>query len=531
MCFPSLLPIKNVDKYNWAGDLIVNEPIVLSFRKVPETKKRYKIDVRDFIKSNGNALIGQELKRIRDIADKVRAYRKSRKVNGSSEFFLSKKVDSFDFRANVILASMYERFVYDHKENDDPWLMPDELLSIKKGDCEDFAFLLASLLISSGISSYNVRVVLGKVIIQLDDDSYEDAKGHAWVMYKQENGLWKVLEPTIMSVKVDKKNTNDNPTEPLHKNAASIEYIPEFVFNDDHLWVMTSNQKEVYSQKKIKATIQSDIQKKWNQLDVSFHGQVHKNIITELIDDKDNHFEQFKDLGKGFGRILLFGPVVDRIDNFFSHDYDPIEHFDNGYIKEGWDKVNENINKFKANRNDIFPLCLAVHAVADFYAHSTYPHFALPVNGEIPICDFQNLDQQTREIDYLTDPIFKGKWGVFSQNVSLMGGQNRDALIKTWQGQLISGRYAQKGDDDNQGFIESLVPVPTETFKIATPMDRRAALPHHDEIAVDDKKMDVAHKLYSGIPNGNLSYENQFNTRYNLAKAHIKSMLITLKTP
>jgi Transglutaminase-like superfamily len=522
MCFPSLLPTKNVDKYNWEGDLIVNDPIVNAFRKVPGTNKKYKIDVRDFLRTHGNALIDQELREIRDFADKIKAYRQSRKANSSSRFSLSKEPGSFDFRVNMILAYMFERFIYERKEKNDPWLMPEETLRNGKGDCEDFAFLLASLLISSGISSYNVRVALGEVEIESDGDANYASKkfGHAWVMYRQESGVWKVLEPTVMSGKIDKKRPQitNNPVISQNKRAKSTEYKPEFVFNDDHLWIMhdTCKEYDAYSMENMKKTFEGKVQLRWNKLDVAFHGNVHKSIITEVINEANGALDQFSALKNGF----LFGEI-DRIDNIILHKYDPIEHFDNGYIKEGWDRVEENINKFKANRNDIFPLRLVVHAVADFYAHSTYAHFAQldPQTNRLPVCDFPNLRQQTNNnIDYLTDPIFANKWTQFSENTPLMNGHDRTDIIKSWKGQLISGRYAQKGD--SKSMFERMTPTPNDVFKNDVLLFTRGALPHHNEIAVDSDVKDAKHLLYNDT-----DYLHQFTQRFVLAKEHITKIL------
>jgi transglutaminase-like putative cysteine protease len=46
----------------------------------------------------------------------------------------------------------------------DTWLFPDETLALKRGDCEDISFLIASLLIASGISPYTVRVAIGYLL-------------------------------------------------------------------------------------------------------------------------------------------------------------------------------------------------------------------------------------------------------------------------------------------------------------------------------------------------------------------------------
>jgi hypothetical protein len=532
MCFPNSSHIINVEKYNWAGDLIVNTPVLLSFRKVPKTNKRYKIDVRDFIKAKGNALIDIELSKIRDFADKIKAYRKHREAAASSKFFLSKKMGAFDFRVDVIMAAMADKFVYSKSNKEDPWLMPEETLRNNEGDCEDFAFLLASLLISSGISSYNIRVALGKVKITYSDSFTDEPKGHAWVMYKQEDGKWKVLEPTLMAGKVKKNKSEikieDIPTKPA-KDVAAMEYIPQFVFNGDHLWVVKEDKKDQPDLMEVKSNFEDDINKRWNNLDVSFNGEIHQYIIKKAIDG----LPQFGELAKGFKKaFIFFGPVLDRIDNFLSIPYDPIEHFDNGYIDEGWVQVTKNIDKFKANRKDFLPLCKAVHAVADFYAHTTYVHFAqVDATGKLPICDFPNLQTLTNNsIDYETDASFAGKWGVgngqFSENALALNSNPRIDVVKTWKGKIISGRYAQVGDHKDP--IEGLCPVP-KIFDSDPLFFTRGAMPHHDEIAVDSGTIEKLHLLYNdNNPDDPKSYSNQFKIRRDLAIEHITGILKTI---
>lgn len=70
---------------------------------------------------------------------------------------------------------------YAYSRGSDPWQFPDETLHVKEGDCEDRALLIASLLIASGMSSYNVRVSLGKMQLWKSRSSYED-RDHVWVM-------------------------------------------------------------------------------------------------------------------------------------------------------------------------------------------------------------------------------------------------------------------------------------------------------------------------------------------------------------
>src|SRR5207302_1285057 len=67
--------------------------------------------------------------------------------------------------------------------------------------------------------------------------------------------------------------------------------------------------------------------------------------------------------------------------------YDPRDHFDNGYIDEGWATVTSNLNKFRATKTDWTSFGAAGHGIADFYAHSSYAHFTPLLNGSIPPYD------------------------------------------------------------------------------------------------------------------------------------------------
>jgi predicted transglutaminase-like cysteine proteinase len=65
------------------------------------------------------------------------------------------------------------------------WQFGKETVSLKTGDCEDFAILLCSLLRASGYSADDVYVVIGK-----------NAEGyHAWVKIKIDTIGWYNLEP------------------------------------------------------------------------------------------------------------------------------------------------------------------------------------------------------------------------------------------------------------------------------------------------------------------------------------------------
>jgi transglutaminase-like putative cysteine protease len=110
----------------------------------------------------------------------------------------------------------------------DFWQRPAETFERRRGDCEDMAVLLASLLITSGISAYNVRVVFGSVY-----DRQRGELGHAWVMYKTERGEWVPLD--ILAA------VEEIPTAASELTASNLpvaQYRPRYCFNRDHVWAV-----------------------------------------------------------------------------------------------------------------------------------------------------------------------------------------------------------------------------------------------------------------------------------------------------
>lgn len=71
--------------------------------------------------------------------------------------------------------------------SDDMWLFPDETLRASEGDCEDYAFLLASILLS-GEDHANTLVCLGEV--SFGKESFP----HAWVQVSNPDGTLLALD-------------------------------------------------------------------------------------------------------------------------------------------------------------------------------------------------------------------------------------------------------------------------------------------------------------------------------------------------
>lgn len=288
-------------QWNWEGDTIIHDPIIEACRKVPGTDKRFDIDIREFITGKDNSVIRRVVGKIAEGLP-----------TDERTLFLSRQKQSFDLRLRAVTAYVSELIAYERGTRDfDYWLFPEETLANKKGDCEDRAFLLASLLLASGISSYSVRVALGKIYNQKTRMSHD----HVWVMYKNESGIWMLIEPLLFTgkardhaIKLDRKEIT-LPDE-------IVEYVPYYVFNDTHLWKLKNNT--------IDTTFEEYLQSRefWEKFDPEFAAGVHNHIFDDALPGLNWVDRQFV---KGVSLAMDVNPAI----------YDPREHFDNGYIKEG----------------------------------------------------------------------------------------------------------------------------------------------------------------------------------------------------
>src|ERR1039457_6335560 len=232
MCLQTSL-VKSWNDWNWNGDEIVHLPIVPASRPIPgyKTKKRYSIDIREYLTTTNNAVVGERLSAI------IKKLPPDRQA-----LFRSHSRNSFDFRADTVLES-FRNLRYLSKANvtarcPDAWLYPDETLAQGGGDCEDLAFLLAALLMAAGISGYCVRVVLGSLHITLPDGK-KQKHDHCWVMYQNEGAVWEILEP-MTKVRGRSGKSPAAKSISVRPPAQRLEYLPHYVFNIDHLWQIHS---------------------------------------------------------------------------------------------------------------------------------------------------------------------------------------------------------------------------------------------------------------------------------------------------
>jgi len=202
--------------YHWEGDLIIQNTLM--------KKKRFVIgslnhpidtDIREWISFEDNNVMKKIL----------------RGLENKKALPTSRKPGDFDKRAIALWKEVAEKIKYVHdrekQRKQDFWLFPPEISKLCEGDCEDGSFLLASLLIASGVSPFCVRVVLGEVF----DEKGKSLGGHCWPVYKNEMGDWCILESTL-----DKIPSRLPEADKLAEAGQFFQYIPYYCFNNYHLW-------------------------------------------------------------------------------------------------------------------------------------------------------------------------------------------------------------------------------------------------------------------------------------------------------
>jgi len=490
MCF-SFSKISQSSKWNWDGERIVHDSIVPSSRPpIGHKDGNYDIDVREFLVNERNVVMRRTLEV--DIKKFI-----AKLPNASWDLFRSRDTGSFDFRAQIISEFVSRKIEYLQSDGLDPWQFPEETLTLKSGDCEDRALLIASLLLASGISSFNVRVALGKFRVSIKG-KHQDFD-HVWVMYKSEAGNWQVIEPAHAK----KIRTQIDVKKEMPEQA---EYVPLYLFNDVHLWQV--QQPSVY-----KKDIAKDLKRNWSSLHPEFAGWVHKSLLNKALSPDICPPWVLNALNRHFTSVLWQKNLtVDSVD--LPGSYDPRDHFDNGYITEGWQMVKDRLEQFEDEGvKNLDAFHLAAHAIADFYAHTSYGHFGKITNGSLELFDPENPKNNLRENpDYSSGASFD--FQKFSRNGKVNPGTAEDA-VKKWQGEIISGRYAQK--EDSHDLAERITFIPSSLLKDKS-FTNRGLLPHHNEIAVDEDKRDKEHILYADKN----TYLKQYELRYDAAARHIR---------
>jgi len=97
--------------------------------------------------------------------------------------------DGFDSIRDWVAANIEYKTDEEQWGVDEYWQNPEETLSLRTGDCEDFAILLCTLLRAYGIGEEQIYVALG-----LDNEGY----GHAFLIENWYlDGEWRAIEPQV----------------------------------------------------------------------------------------------------------------------------------------------------------------------------------------------------------------------------------------------------------------------------------------------------------------------------------------------
>lgn len=99
--------------------------------------------------------------------------------------------------ARIVWRFLFEEITFSPEaDGADFWQFPPETLALRSGDCEDQAFLAASLLLAAGIRRDDVRVVIG-ALYRPQHPSQRQLLGHAWPSVRDESGRWRILETNL----------------------------------------------------------------------------------------------------------------------------------------------------------------------------------------------------------------------------------------------------------------------------------------------------------------------------------------------
>ena len=204
---------------NWAGDAIVRDTVMWDKRAVLGSSGVYiPTDIRAWLSSTRSEVI---LRAVQEIGLPI-----------------AREAGTFDLRAWKIwdFVAGGVQYITDKRSFglEDFWLFPEETLVLHKGDCEDSSFLLATLLLASGISEHCVRVVLGRV------STPDGAYGHAWVVYQNESGRWCLMESTLDAVP-----SQLALADPFIVPGNQYQYQPQFCLNASHLWSLGGSRPQI----------------------------------------------------------------------------------------------------------------------------------------------------------------------------------------------------------------------------------------------------------------------------------------------
>lgn len=193
----------------------VKSPTIYAGRVLRTSKERIKTDVRMFIQKDDYLL--QEL---------IHTYKLKKDTYNETALACQLFVRDFVF------------YVSDDSQNGCPefWQFPFETIVTRRGDCEDGAILMASLMLNAGIPSWRVKVTAG--LVQPEPTAPQG--GHAYCIYLADrpNGevAWEIHDWCYYE-----DTATPTGSKPLAKDGGQNNSYKDvfFTFNNEYSWSPT----------------------------------------------------------------------------------------------------------------------------------------------------------------------------------------------------------------------------------------------------------------------------------------------------
>lgn len=364
---------------------------------------------------------------IRDLlsgADSRVLQHKATEILGGTSDQPPRDLGGFDARVRTLWEFCCTRIRYQFDwyrgRPQDLWQYPEETLALRRGDCEDKAILLAALLLASGVSPFCVRVALGR--LHWPNHKRTD---HAWVLYRDERGVWRILETTLTTSSWDMPDAAQ-----LMLPGSGLAYEPEFVFNRHHLWIVDRPDDDLWrfvrshrvkhrrTSKRSRPSRSTSfdhyvtMRQRLAHLDTRFWYKVHEDILGRALDGvaRPDEIETFVKVNWSLDAPTWLG----------GEGYRPREHFDNALIDESF-----TLAQFNIDTKELPRMGKALHAVGDFYAHSSYMEIAVAAYGA--------SNRVPPYYEAIGDARFQSVLGAWTYSWDSSG---------KYSGRLVSGAYA-----------------------------------------------------------------------------------------
>ena len=222
--------------YHWEGRHLLLDTVVHHKRTIGSGKsvRPCPFDIRRWIMPPDDEMMGRTWQRL------SRQYQR---------YLFASRGHRPDAKAKVIWHYLVEQIAYvgDDKRLD-LWQFPPETLMRGMGDCEDKAFLCASLLLAAGIPAGRVRVTIGAFVSL--SGGRPTVSGHAWPMYRNARGIWCILEPNLPHLPI--KISGNGAVIPRRRvpvrqgvflsadrfasDTMQKQYVPLVCFNHQNVW-------------------------------------------------------------------------------------------------------------------------------------------------------------------------------------------------------------------------------------------------------------------------------------------------------